>query len=176
LRHRHFDALSAIVLVGIALSLLALAVGGDTRLRSLESPMVSGMVGVSFLVSLALRRPLVFYLARSTMSREDPRSAERFETHWRERPLLAAYVRLMTWVWGIGMTAENIVRTLILWRWPDDPHAAIVSTVLSYGMYAALTAWTFWCRRLIKQDATRYPPDPDETTSATAPTGPLTRS
>ena len=53
-RYRHFDALSALVLAGIALSLIALAAGGDVRLKSLEDPMVSGMIGASFLVSLAL--------------------------------------------------------------------------------------------------------------------------
>lgn len=174
LRHRHFDALSAIVLVGIALSLLAMVGGGNTRMRSLEDPMVSGMIGVSFLMSLLLPRPLVFYLARSTMSREDPRSAGHFEQHWCERPSLAAYIRLMTWVWGLGMTGENILRTLILWQWPNDSRAALASRVLGYTVYAGLTIWTFWCRRLIKRDAMRYPADPDDTTPAAEPSRPLT--
>ena len=72
LRYRHFDALSALVLAGIALSLVALVAGGDVRLKSVEDPMVSGMIGVAFLVSLALPRPLAFYLARSTMSPAEP--------------------------------------------------------------------------------------------------------
>jgi hypothetical protein len=160
LRYRHFDALSAIVLVGIVLSLIAVALGGDRLIGAVEEPMVSGMVGASFLASLALRRPLVFYLARSTMSREDHRSADSFEKHWRERPVLAAYIRLMTLVWGLGMTAENILRSLIVWHWPNDPHAALASEALRYGVYAGLTAWTFWCRRRIKQDSLRYPDDP----------------
>ncbi|WP_168789249.1 VC0807 family protein [Paraburkholderia aromaticivorans] len=161
LRYRHFDALSALVLVGILLSLLAISVGlgGNARMREIEEPMVSGMIGASFLVSLALPKPLVFYLARSTMSREDHRNIESFEKHWRERPSLVAYIRLMTLVWGIGLTGENILRSLIVWQWPDDPHSAIASNVLRYGVYAGLTAWTFWCRRLIKQDALRYPDD-----------------
>lgn len=160
LRYRHFDALSAIVLVGIVLSLIALAASGNARTRALAEPMVSGMIGAAFLVSLALPRPLVFYLARSTMAREDHRGVESFERHWRERPTLAAYIRLMTLVWGIGMTGENILRSLIVWQWPGDPHAALASEVLRYGVYAALTAWTFWCRRRIKQDSMRYPADP----------------
>jgi hypothetical protein len=176
--YRHFDALSALVLVGIVLSLiatfLAALVGGDTRLRSLESPMVSGMVGLSFLGSLALPRPLVFYLARSTMAREDHRSAERFERRWRERPTLAAYIRLMTIVWGIGMTGENMLRSAIVWQWPNDPHSLTLSNVISYAVYAGLTLWTFWCRRLIKRDSLRYPPD--DTTPANPLTSPQGRS
>ena len=162
LRYRHFDALSALVLVGIALSLLALIFSGSAQSRALDDPMVSGMIGVSFLVSLALPRPLVFYLARSTMARENHRGAESFDKHWRERPTLAAYIRLMTLVWGIGMIAENLLRSVVVWQWPNDPRSAIASYVLRYGVYAGLTAWTFWCRRLIKQDAMRYPDDTAE--------------
>ena len=159
LRYRHFDALSALVLVGVVLSILARLIGGDARMQSIEDPMVSGMVGLSFLASLALRRPLVFYLARSTMSREDHRSAASFERHWRERPTLAAYIRLMTLVWGLGMVGENILRSAIVWQWPDDPRSALASMMLRYGVYGALTLWTFWLRRRIKQDALRYPAD-----------------
>ncbi|CAB3800407.1 VC0807 family protein [Paraburkholderia fynbosensis] len=167
LRYRHFDALSALVLAGIALSLLARLIRGDARMQLIEDPMVSGLVGASFLASLVLRRPLVFYLARSTMSREDHRSAASFERHWRERPTLAAYIRLMTLVWGIGMVGENLLRSAIVWQWPNDPRSALASNLLRYGVYAALTLWTFWLRRRIKQDALRYPRD-DE-----APASPL---
>lgn len=161
LRYRHFDALSALVLAGIVLSMLAISAGFgmNVRMREIEDPMVSGMIGASFLVSLALPKPMVFYLARSTMSREDHRSARTFEKHWRERPMLAAYIRLMTLVWGVGLTGENILRSLIVWHWPNDPRSIIASNVLRYGVYAGLTAWTFWCRRLIRRDALRYPDD-----------------
>ena len=172
-RYRHFDALSALVLIGIALSLVALAAGGDVRLKSVEDPMVSGMIGASFLVSLALPRPLVFYLARSTMAREDPRSAELFEQRWRKRPTLAAYIRLMTIVWGVGMLGENLLRSAIVWRWPSDPRSALASQVVSYVVYGGLMLWTFWCRRQIRRDALRYPPD--DATASTADNSLATR-
>lgn len=165
-RYRHFDALSALVLVGIALSLIALAAGGNVRLKPVEDPMVSGMIGASFLMSLALPRPLMFYLARSTMSREDPRSAQLFEQRWLTRPTLATYIRLMTIVWGVGMLGENLLRSTIVWRWPDNPRSALASQLVSYAVYGALMLWTFWCRRQIRQDALRYPPD--DATAATA--------
>jgi len=130
-------------------------------------PLISGMIGLSFLVSLALPRPLVFYLGRSTRAREDHRSVESYEKHWRERPVLAAYIRLMTLVWGLGMTGENILRSLIIWQWPNDPRSALASEVLRYGVYAGLTVWTFWCRRRLKRDAMRYPPDPADSADAT---------
>jgi hypothetical protein len=160
LRYRHVDALSALVLASIVLALITVSAGGDTYMKEAEDPMISGMIGVAFLVTLALPRPMVFYLARSTMSREDPRGARLFDRHWGERPVLVAYVRLMTLVWGVGMTGENILRSVIVWHWPNDPRSALASVALRWGVYGVLMLWTFWCRRRIKQDALRYPDDP----------------
>ncbi|MCC8393628.1 hypothetical protein LJ656_13620 [Paraburkholderia sp. MMS20-SJTR3] len=159
LRYRHFDALSALVLAGVLPSLAVQLIVGDTHLQALEDPMVSGFIGVVFVASLALHKPMVFYLARSTMSREDHRGADLFERHWRERPTLAASIRLMTLVWGIGMIGENLLRSAIVLRWPDDPRAVLASNLLRYGVYGLLTLWTFVMRRRIKQDARRYPAD-----------------
>jgi hypothetical protein len=54
---------------------------------------------------------------------------------------------------------ENILRSAIVWQWPNDPRSALASNMLRYGVYAGLTLWTFWLRRRIKQDALRYPED-----------------
>lgn len=168
LRYRHFDALSALLLAGVLPALAARLIFSDARLLSIEDPMVSGFIGITFLASLVLRKPMVFYLARSTMSREDHRSVELFERHWHDRPTLVAYIRLMTLVWGVGMIGENIVRSAILLQWPNDPRSALASTVLRYGVYAALTLWTFLIRRRIKRDARRYPIDEPTAASSTA--------
>ncbi|KXU84876.1 hypothetical protein CI15_21505 [Paraburkholderia monticola] len=159
LRYRHFDALSALVLAGVLPSLATRLTFDNARMQLIEDPMVSGFIGIVFLASLTLRKPMVFYMARSTMAREDHRSAELFERHWRERPTLAAYIRLMTLVWGVGMIGENIVRSAIVLQWPNDSRSAIASTVLRYAVYGVLTAWTFLIRRRIKRDARRYPAD-----------------
>jgi hypothetical protein len=155
-RHRHFDALSAMVLIGIVLSLAAMTLTGARQNLALDEPMVSGMIGVAFLVSLALPRPMVFYLARSTLARESMKRASEFEQDWRERPKLVYRVRVMTLVWGIGLIMENALRTLIVWGAEGDPHAVVESNVLRYGFYAGLMLWTIWYRRRIKQDAEGY--------------------
>jgi hypothetical protein len=68
-RHRRVDAFSILVLAGIAFSLLALFGGGGARFLQLREDLVTGAIGLVFLVSLAIRRPLIFYLARATMLR-----------------------------------------------------------------------------------------------------------
>jgi hypothetical protein len=166
-RHRHFDALSSIVLIGILLSLATVTVTGVPQELTIEEPMVSGMIGVAFLVSLLLPRPIVFYLARSTMARESMQNASEFERDWRESPTLASRVRVMTLVWGIGLVAENVIRTSIVWDAESSPHAALVSNLVRYSFYGALMLWTFWYRRRIKQDAERLVSGPHNASHST---------
>ena len=153
---RHFDALSAIVLAGI-LPLLAWAlIDRGAHRRALEDPMVSGVIGIAFLLSLLLRKPMVYYLARSTTSRESREGLEQFDRHYRERPELVATIRRMTVIWGIGLTAENVARYWVVTNLSDAELAEHVSTAVRWAVYGSLTLWTIWTRRRLKRmDATR---------------------
>ncbi len=49
-----------LVLLGIAMSIVLMALGGSPRLLLMCKSMASGAIGVVFLLSLAMRRPLPF--------------------------------------------------------------------------------------------------------------------
>lgn len=147
-RFRHFDALSALVLASIAMSLLVLASEPGRWLREARDPLVSGMTGVFFLLSLLLNRPLVFYLARSTMSRERQGQEYEFDARWKTRPALARSIRLMTAVWGIGLVGENAARLWVTSGAVADD-ADRLSTFIRYTVYGGLVVWTIAYRRLV---------------------------
>jgi hypothetical protein len=148
LRFRRIDALSALVLLGIALSVAAMAVGGSPRLLLMRESLITGAVGVAFLVSLLLPRPLVFYLARATVARERGRDGndDYFEELWRTRPAFGSALRRMTVIWGVGLVAEAALKVWMAWQWPVA-RVLVVSPFVSYGIYGALMAYTFWYRR-----------------------------
>lgn len=145
-RFRHFDALSAIVLAGLAMSLLLLVSPAGRGLREAREPLVSGFIGVLFLLSLMVNRPLVFYLARSTLARERQGGEREFDEMWRTRPALTRSIRLMTAVWGIGLVGENLVRLYIV-GYVAGHDVDRLSTLVRYGTYAGLTVWTIVYRR-----------------------------
>jgi hypothetical protein len=151
LRLRHFDALSAIVLVGTLFSLAVSSCVDNPRTRLFEEPVISGLIGIAFLISLAFARPLVFYLGRSTVSREQGGGVAQFEQWWRDNPELVAVIRKMTLVWGLGLTAENVLRLLLNIEWEGAAWIASTSTILRYATYGGLTLWTFLQRRRIKR-------------------------
>jgi hypothetical protein len=149
-RFRRVDALSLIVLIGIALSIGAMALGGSPRMLLLRESLVSGAIGVAFLLSLPMRRPLVFYLARATIAREVAGGAERMDALWHERPFLAVSMRTMTAVWGIGLTCETALRSWMAWTWPVE-RFLVVSPFIGYGIYGGLLLWTLWYRKALQR-------------------------
>jgi hypothetical protein len=148
-RFRRVDALSVMVVAGIALSVAAMALGGSPRMLLLRESLVSGAVGVVFLLSLPMRRPLIFYLARATVAREMEGGAARFEALWQERPALVAAIRLMTLLWGVGLTGETALRAWMALTWPIE-RFLVVSPFIGYGIYGGLTLWTLWYRKTMR--------------------------
>jgi len=151
-RFRRIDALSVMVVAGIVLSVAAMALGGSPRVLLLRESLVSGAVGVVFLLSLPMRRPLIFYLTRATVAREMEGGAAHFEALWRERPALATSMRLMTLVWGIGLTAETALRSWMALTWPIE-RFLVVSPFIGYGIYGGLALWTLWYRKTLSNRA-----------------------
>jgi hypothetical protein len=151
-RFRRVDALSVIVLAGIVLSIFAMALGGSPRMLLLRESLVSGVIGVAFLLSLPLRRPLIFYLARATVAREQADGAARITALINERPTFAAALRLMTAVWGAGLTGETLLRSWMAWTWPIE-RFLVVSPFIGYGIYGALLTWTLWYRKVLRERA-----------------------
>ena len=149
-RFRRLDALSAVVLLGIALSLGAMALGGGARMLLMRESLASGVVGVAFLLSLFTKRPLVFYLARATVARETPEGVARFELLWQERREFASAMRVLTLVWGAGLVGETALRGWMAMTWPIE-RFLFVSPLLGYGLFSALMAWTLWYRTRIRR-------------------------
>jgi hypothetical protein len=143
--HRRIDALSVLVLGGIALSVAAMAAGGSPKLLLVRESLLSGLIGVLFLASLLSPKPLIYHLARATVLREDAERAEAFEEWWAE-PSARRAVRTMTFVWGLGLTGEAALRSWLAWEWPPERFLAVAPT-MGYVVLGLMFAWTFWYRR-----------------------------
>lgn len=139
---RRVDALSVIVLLGIGLSSVAMAIGGSARVLLVRESLVSGLIGVAFLISLLRERPIVYYLACATIARQEADGVSRFNRVWNERPLLRANLRMMTAVWGAALTAEMLLRCWLAWHWPVE-RSLVVLPIVSYTIYGVLMLWTW---------------------------------
>src|SRR5436305_11485521 len=78
-RHRRLDAVSVLVVSGIALSLLAMIGGGGVRFLQLREKLVTGAIGLVFLGSALIGKPLIYELARASKRRKSEDEAQQFE-------------------------------------------------------------------------------------------------
>ncbi|WP_199101572.1 VC0807 family protein [Aquitalea sp. ASV11] len=151
LRFRRIDALSLLVLGGIALSLLAILLGGSPRVLLMRESLLSGLIGLAFLLSLLLPKPLLFYLARATVARESAEGEWRFDVRWQEAAFRRG-IRQLTLLWGGGLCAETLLRALLIWQLPVE-RFLIVSPFVSYGIMGLLLAGTWLGRRRLRANS-----------------------
>jgi hypothetical protein len=142
IRQRKIDAISILVLSGIALSLLAFAGGGGVKVLQLRENLVSGLVGLAFLGSAALGRPLIYQLSRAASRRRSTEAAATVEALGYD-PGFRATMMTATLVWGVGMVSLcaascALVFVVSVKTW------MLIGGPISYGVIGALTAWTIW--------------------------------
>lgn len=135
-RQRRLDALSMIVLAGIALSLLAFLGGGGYRMLQLREHLVPAVTALVFIGSVAIRRPLIIVIVRAAAKRKSPDAAAKFERqlgHPGVRRLLAA----MTLAVGGFLLLQVAIAVILIFALPIKEFL-IVSPIIGYGMAGLL--------------------------------------
>jgi hypothetical protein len=151
IRERKVDAISVLVLGGIGLSLIAFAGGGGVKFLQLRENLVAGLVGLVFLGSAAIGRPLIYQLAKAGTRRRSADRVEAFEALRGDgrfrRDMTAA-----TLVWGFGLLAVCALNCALVFVAPIKLFL-LISAPISYGALGLLTAWTFWYVPRAKREA-----------------------
>ena len=140
-RRRRLDVVGALVLGGIAASLILIALGGSERILLLRESLITSLVGVALAGSVAARRPILFYLARQMQAAGDPAEAARMDARWDAEPAFRRSMRLLSLVWGVGLVIEMTVRTIMVFDMAID-HFLLISPFVQYGMTGLLVLWT----------------------------------
>ncbi len=139
-RKRHVDIIGAVVLTGVAVSVVAILVGGDPKLLLIRESFVTGALGVVCLTSLAWPRPLLFYIGRQFSAGDDAAKLAQFDALW-QYPGARRTFRIMTVVWAVGWTGEFLLRVLMVWTLSVAAVLAISPFVFN-GITIGLIAWT----------------------------------
>lgn len=148
-RHRRLDALSLLVLSGIALSLLAMLGGGGPKFLQLREKLVTGIIGLAFLGSAIIGKPLIYELARGSMRRKSESEAQEFESY-KANAGFRRTMMVMTVVWGLGLLADVAVGVVLVFTLSIREYL-LVNPILSYGTMGALSLWTFLYGRRAKR-------------------------
>ncbi|MCD1260113.1 hypothetical protein B5M42_014960 [Paenibacillus athensensis] len=138
-KHRKLDAFGSLMLFTLVLTLVLVSLGGSEKILLVRESLITGAVGLIFLGSLLLKRPLIFHLALRFMK------IEGFADNW-SIAYFRFVMRLMTFVWGLMLVLEAGVRVVLVFELTTSQFLALSNFVL-YGFIGAALLWTVIYRR-----------------------------
>jgi hypothetical protein len=151
-RQRTLDLIAALALVGIAVSIGAVFLGGDPKLLLIRESFITGALGIACFVSLLFPRPLMFYFGRYFATANDPAARAQYNGLW-QYPYFRFVNRVITVVWGVAYAGEFMLRVILVYTFPPAVVLA-VSPLMLGGLTMLTIAWTFaYARRAAKRGA-----------------------
>lgn len=141
IKTRKLDALSIVVVASILFTVVATALGGSARMIQIRDALVTGVIGILFLLSLLLKKPLLFHLAQATIARNPDSDIPQMQVLWAQ-PGGPRVFRVMTVVWGIGLVVQTSLLCVLASIWPIGRYL-LVSPFIGYGLLGVLLLWSF---------------------------------
>ncbi|HWA63161.1 MAG TPA: VC0807 family protein, partial [Caulobacteraceae bacterium] len=140
-RHRRLDVLSALVLGGIGLSLLAMLGGGGVKWLQLRERLVTVVIGLVFLGSAAIGKPIIYELARARSLRGDGAQARELEA-LKDNLHFRRVMMVMTVVWGAGLLVEAAINVVLVFTLTVEQYL-LVHPIVGYAATGLLVGFTF---------------------------------
>lgn len=147
-KHKKADAFGLFMLTGFVLSLLAFLLGGSEKLILMRESLVTGILGLIFIVSLFCSKPLIYHFAIRFSSNDESKQKGKFLSNW-EFPYFRFVIRLMTAVWGISLLAEAVIRMILVYKLSISAFLA-VSQIIFYSVIGLTILWTVVYRKYAK--------------------------
>lgn len=138
-KHKRLDAFGGLMLFTLILTLLLVLLGGSEKILLVRESLITASVGILFLVSLLFKRPIMFYLGMRFIQNN------RFVENWNIK-YFRFVMRLMTFVWGIMLLSEAVVRIIMVYDLSTERYLLFSNYVL-YGFIGAAILWTVIYRR-----------------------------
>jgi len=148
-RKRRIDLISALVLIGITISIIAVLIGGDPRLLLIRESFLTAALGIACFVSFLLPRPLMFYFGRYFATGDDPAKVANYNAMW-QYPYFRQVMQVITLVWGVAYVGEFMLRIVLVYRLTINQVLA-VSPIVFNSITIGVVLWTFSYARHARQ-------------------------
>jgi hypothetical protein len=148
-RHRQLDIFGVMVLLGIAVSIIGVLLGGGPQLLLIRESFVTGAVGLALLVSLVLPKPLGYYFARQLLTGNDPQKRADFDAFWQHHYFRRG-IQGGTIFWSLLLLTEFALRVVLVFTLPIILVLAISPIVFNALIVGGIAVSAIWGRNLIR--------------------------
>ena len=138
LKDKKIDVYAMFILFGFIIGIIAVLLGGGEKFLLLRESFITGIMGMVFLISLLLKKPLIYYFAQR-FSNPDKNNKIDWEKRW-NIPYFRHGMKLMTLVWGLGFILEAAIKVILVYTLSISEFL-LVSNFVLYGIIALLIFW-----------------------------------
>ncbi|MEO1057936.1 MAG: VC0807 family protein [Actinomycetota bacterium] len=151
-RRRKIEVIGIVVLGGIALSLVLALLSDDPKVVLLEGAAVTAVLATAQLVSIRMRRPLIFYFAQAFQGGRFSAAGMAMEAEYDEFVEARSFWRKAAIVWGTVGLAEAAARVIVI-QVVSTSAALAINRIAPWLIFAGLIAWTYWAGTRARGDA-----------------------
>ena len=130
------DRFATISLVAMLFSLVLAAASDDTRILQIRESYITALVGLVFVVSSAIGKPILWLLARHQAPDANQRESL-------ERPQNKRMLRRVNTVWGWSFLLEFGAKIWMIENL-EISRVLALSPIMFYGVTAVTFLWTLW--------------------------------
>lgn len=141
-KHRNLDVFGGLMLMTFILSLVMVLLGGSEKMLLLRESMITGVVGIVFLSSLLLNKPMIYHLA-SRFTR-----VTNIEQKW-QNAYFRKMMRNMTLIWGVLLVLEACTKVVMIYKLSVGEVLALSSVVLYSFVGVAIGLTVVYRRRAV---------------------------
>jgi hypothetical protein len=136
---RSLDYVAIISLTEILISIIVVVVARDVRLALVARALQGTLTGLFFLATVAINRPLLFYVARQFVAANSPQSSMEFERA--NRVDQGKTFSRLTTLWGAGTILVSLVN-IALAATVAPANYLLISPILNIGVNVIMIVFT----------------------------------
>jgi hypothetical protein len=121
----------------------------DPRLLLVKDSAFTGILGIVYLASLLMRRPLMFYFGRKFATDGSAAALARWDGFWNDLSVFRRGQRVLTGVWGAALLIEAVIRIPLTLVLPLTVMVAL-SNIMPVVVITALIFWSIRYGRRIR--------------------------
>jgi hypothetical protein len=144
-RSRRVEPFAAIMLGVFVFGLAGSLISGDPRIMIVKDSAGTAIVGLAFLISVAIGKPMTYLFARKALTTTGPAELDEFDSRYRTEAAMRRRFAGLAIMWGGGLIAEATVRVLLAYQLPIHTMAwlspvlmiATITTMLTVSIRSA---------------------------------------